>query len=212
MLMSASTSNRFHRRRSETRRALVRAARQILAESGDTGASIRSIAERADVGLGSFYNHFPSKRELFDAAVADALEEYGEAVEEHLGTLEDPAERVAGGVRLSTRVAASRPQIVQILRYSGLGRIHAGRGLLTCSARRDVEHGIASGRFAVADPALALAVLNASLLALLELWLTQPEADSDQAAGTLAEMLLHAFGLPPAEARALARRPLPSGV
>ncbi|MFG2266375.1 hypothetical protein [Streptomyces sp. NPDC048720] len=66
---------------------------------------------------------------------------------------------------------------------------------------------------AVVVPASVVAlVANAGLLALLELWLTQPEADSDQAAGTLAEMLLHAFGLPPAEARALARRPLPSGV
>lgn len=207
--MSASTSNRFERRRFETRQALVRAARQILAESGDTGASIRSIADRADVGLGSFYNHFATKGELFDAAVADALEEYAEAVEARLGGLEDPAERVAGGVRLSARMAASRPQIVWILCHSGLGRIHAGRGLLILHSRRDVEQGIASGRFVVTDPVVALSALNASLLALLELWFTQPEVDGDQVAGAMAEMLLRMLGVPLDEARRLARRPLP---
>ncbi|MFI9781248.1 hypothetical protein ACIHCV_42710 [Streptomyces sp. NPDC051956] len=34
-----------------------------------------AIAERADVGLGSAYNHFTGKPDLFDTAVADALEE-----------------------------------------------------------------------------------------------------------------------------------------
>lgn len=69
---------------------------------------------------------------------------------------------------------------------------------------------IASGRFTVADPMIALTALNGSLLALLELWFSRPEADSDQAAGVMAEMLLHMLGLSPDEARDLARRPLPA--
>ncbi|MFE2738027.1 TetR/AcrR family transcriptional regulator [Streptomyces sp. NPDC059349] len=67
--------NRFERRRAQTRQALVRAARQILAESGGTKASVHAVAERADVGLRSVYNHFTGKSGLFDAAVDDALEE-----------------------------------------------------------------------------------------------------------------------------------------
>ncbi|MFE5084180.1 TetR/AcrR family transcriptional regulator [Streptomyces mirabilis] len=65
--------------------------RQILAESGDTSASFQAIAERADVSFGSFYNHFTSKAELFDAAVADALHEYGQAIDEHVHGIQDPA-------------------------------------------------------------------------------------------------------------------------
>lgn len=68
---------------------------------------------------------------------------------------------------------------------------------------------MAAGRFAVVDPVIALTVLNGSLLVLLELWCNQPEADSDQAAGTMAEMVLHMLGLSPDEARDLAGRPLP---
>jgi DNA-binding transcriptional regulator YbjK len=56
--MPASLRNRFERRRAETRQALVRVARTILADSGGADASIRAIAERADVGFGSCYNHF----------------------------------------------------------------------------------------------------------------------------------------------------------
>jgi AcrR family transcriptional regulator len=209
MPMSALRRNRFERRRAETRQALVRAARQILAECGGVGASVHAIAERADVGLGSFYNHFTGKPDLFDAAVADALEEYAQAVDERLHGVGDPAERLAGGVRLSARMAESYPEIMQILCHSQLGRICAGDGLAP-RAKRDVEEGMAAGRFTVVDPVIALTVLNGSLLALLELWCNQPEADSDQAAGTMAEMILHMLGLTPDEARAVARRPLPA--
>ncbi|MFD3563603.1 hypothetical protein ACFWVU_28630 [Streptomyces sp. NPDC058686] len=73
-----------------------------------------------------------------------------------------------------------------------------------------MEEGMAAGRFTVADPVIALNVLNGSLLALLELWCNQPEVDSDQAAGTMAEMIPHMLGLSPDEARDLARRPLPT--
>src|SRR5688500_6649399 len=102
MPMSAPPGNRFERRRAETRGALVRAARQILAETGDTSASIQAIAERADVGFGSFYNHFESKTELFEAAVQDALEEYGQTFDDRLREIDDPAELVAAGFRLSS--------------------------------------------------------------------------------------------------------------
>ncbi|MFF4347027.1 hypothetical protein [Streptomyces sp. NPDC001530] len=57
---------------------------------------------------------------------------------------------------------------------------------------------------------MALTVVNGSLLALLELWFNRPEADMDQAAQTMAEMLLHMLGLSPHEARHVSWRPLPT--
>ncbi|MGW7408401.1 TetR/AcrR family transcriptional regulator [Streptomyces sp. NPDC054833] len=147
--------------------------RKLLADSGDTNAGIRTVADLADVGFGSFYNHFTCRPDLFDAAVADALEEFARAVDRHLCGVDDPAERLADGVRLSARVADSHPEIMRILCHSELGRICAGRGPAP-RARRDVEQGMASGRFTVVDPVIALTALNGSLLALLQLWSISP--------------------------------------
>ncbi|MDN0200345.1 TetR/AcrR family transcriptional regulator [Streptomyces sp. S.PNR 29] len=208
MPTSAPPSNRFERRRAETRQALVRAARQILAETGETSASIQAIAERADVGFGSFYNHFESKAELFDAAVVDALEEFGQAFDERLRDVDDPAELVAGGFRLSVRMADSHPELMQVLRHRGLGHLHSPRGLAP-RALRDLDRGITSGRFSPVDPTVALAALGGSLLCLLELRFARPELDGDEAAANLAEMVLRMLGVPPDEAREVARRPLP---
>lgn len=208
MPTSAPPGNRFERRRAETRQALVRAARRILAETGDTSASIQTIAERADVGFGSFYNHFESKAELFDAAVLDALEELGQTFDEHLQGIDDPAELVAGGFRLSARLADSRPELMQVLRHRGLNHIHSDLGLAP-RALRDLEAGVASGRFTVTDTTAALTALGGSVLALLELRFARPDLDGDEAAANLAELLLRVLGLAPDDAHDVARRPLP---
>ncbi|MCX4580453.1 hypothetical protein OHB41_46330 [Streptomyces sp. NBC_01571] len=72
---------------------------------------------------------------------------------------------------------------------------------------------MATGHFTVADPVIALTVVNGGLLALLELWFNRPEPHMDQAAQTMAEMLLHMFGLFPHEARLVrAGRVEPVGV
>ncbi|MCP9953428.1 TetR/AcrR family transcriptional regulator [Actinomadura madurae] len=133
----------FERRRAETRGALVRAARLLLAESGDTSASIQAIAERGGVGFGSFYNHFESKTALFEAAVMDALEEFGRTFDERLTGIDDPAELLSAGFRLSARMAESLPELMQVLRRRGLGHLHEDNGL-TSRALRDLRAGMAS--------------------------------------------------------------------
>ncbi|MGW5430866.1 TetR/AcrR family transcriptional regulator [Streptomyces sp. NPDC004059] len=208
MPTSAPPKNRFERRRAETRQALVRAARQILAETGDTSASIQAIAERADVGFGSFYNHFESKTELFDAAVTDALEEFGQVIDVRVEGIDDPAELVAAGFRLTARMADSHPELMRILRDRGLAHIHSDRGLAP-RALRDLEIGIASGRFSCGDATIALSALGGTLLSLVALRLDRPDLDGDEAASDLAEMVLRMLGLAADDAHEVTRRPLP---
>ncbi|WP_431682575.1 TetR/AcrR family transcriptional regulator [Kitasatospora sp. KL5] len=205
---AAAAGNRFERRRARTRQSLITAARQILAEAGEGSASIQEIAERADVGFGSFYNHFASKTELFDAAVADALEEFGEAFDRRLSGIDDPAELLAAGFRLSARMARTQPELMQVVRRRGLAHVHSDRGLAP-RARRDLEAGVAAGRFDPVDPTVALAALGGSLLSLVELMFARPDFDGDGAAADLAEMMLRMLGVPPEDAREVSRRPLP---
>ncbi|MFI6438038.1 TetR/AcrR family transcriptional regulator [Streptomyces sp. NPDC050759] len=205
---SAPSRNRFERRRAETRQAFVRAARQILAETGDTSASIQTIAERADLGFGSSYNHFESKTELFDAAVTDALEEFGKTFDEHLKGIDDSAQLVAAGFRLSARLVGSRPELMQVLRHRGLSHIHSDSGLAQ-RALRDLEVGVATGRFTITDPTVAVAALGGSLPALLELRFARPDVDGDEAASNLAEILLRMLGASWEDAHEVAQRPLP---
>ena len=83
--------SRGDRRKARTRQMLIDAARVMLAAGTATQASIQEITDAADVGFGSFYNHFSSKAELFEAAVADVLEELGELFDRLSVDAQDPA-------------------------------------------------------------------------------------------------------------------------
>ncbi|MBP1625680.1 MAG: TetR family transcriptional regulator [Holophagaceae bacterium] len=51
-------------RRDQTRVRILEAASQLLQEQGVEGLRIQDVAQRADVGFGTVYNHFRSKEEL----------------------------------------------------------------------------------------------------------------------------------------------------
>src|SRR5258708_39986734 len=53
------------RRKRETRARLLDAALKLMAERGMEGVAVNEITEAADVGFGSFYNHFESKESIF---------------------------------------------------------------------------------------------------------------------------------------------------
>ncbi|MEU5093603.1 TetR/AcrR family transcriptional regulator [Streptomyces sp. NPDC020996] len=128
--------------------------------------------------------------------------------DERLAGIDDPAELVAAGFRLSARMTGSHPELMQVLRRRGLGYLHTDNGL-SSRARRDLESGIASGRFTAVEPAVALSALGGTLLTLLELKFSRPDLDGDEAASHLAEMVLRMLGLCADDAREVARRPLP---
>jgi AcrR family transcriptional regulator len=66
------------RLRSDARRnreRLVASARELFASEG-IEVSVREVARRAEVGMGTLYRHFPSRDDLVDAVLEDAFEEF----------------------------------------------------------------------------------------------------------------------------------------
>ncbi len=57
----------------ETRHKILDATRQLLAEVGLDGTTIKAICDRAGVRAGSFYNLFDSKEEAILTAVREAI-------------------------------------------------------------------------------------------------------------------------------------------
>ena len=66
---------------SPTAASLLDVAREIFAERGYDGASIRAITRRADVNLGAVTYHFGSKEALYHAVIASKLAPLRERVD-----------------------------------------------------------------------------------------------------------------------------------
>jgi AcrR family transcriptional regulator len=200
-------NNRLERRKMRTRTALIRAAQSFVA-AGKLNVPVLDITQAADVGMGSFYNHFDSKEELFEAAVNEVLDDLGAILDKLTIEGEDPAETFARSFRLVGRLFRRRPEMCRVLLNSGLTLISADRGLAP-RALRDISLAGRAGRFTVDDPALALAVAGGALLGLGQLLHDQPERADAEAADRATRDVLIMFGLPADEAADICRRPLP---
>ena len=199
--------NRLERRKQRTRAALINAARVFIA-AGKVNAPVLEITQAADVGMGSFYNHFESKEQLFDAAVAEVLDAHGALLDELTSSIDDPAETFACSYRSTGRMFRRRPQESQILLATGMTLLASQKGLAP-RALRDIQEAKRAGRFTVDDPELALAMAGGALLGLGNLLRNQPDRDDASATDAMTEDILRLFGVPAEEAREICSRPLP---
>jgi AcrR family transcriptional regulator len=199
--------NRLDRRKARTRAALVRAAQSFLA-AGNPNVPIAEITQAADVGLGSFYNHFDSKEQLFQTASEEVLERWGQMIDRAAAGLTDPAGRFAVGMRISGRLGWTHPDIAGFLTGAGLGVLDIPTGLAP-RALRDIEAGQAAGRFTVPGAEIALSAMAGGLLGLLRMCQRHPERVTDATVDQLAEAELRLLGVPADEAARLTTGPLP---
>ena len=170
--------NRLDRRKARTRAALIGAAQTLIAE-GRTNVPILEITQAADVGMGSFYNHFASKEQLFEAAVEGVMDAYGGLLDKLTADIEDPAEVFASSFRLTGRLHRREPELSRVLLNNILGLLSAEDGLAP-RVRRDVTAAVDAGQF-----------------------------DVEETTDRVTEDLLRMFGVPRPRARKISRLPLP---
>ncbi|TMA40046.1 MAG: helix-turn-helix transcriptional regulator [Deltaproteobacteria bacterium] len=179
-----------------------------MARKGVGATSIQEITDTADVGFGSFYNHFASKEAIAGAVMEQAIESFGDAADRFAETIDDPAEVLAASVRHAVMRAASDEAWGWFLIRTALAR---GDGLRRGLGRRlahDVGTGAKAGRFKVDDLVGTMLAAGGAILAIIAGRL-QGEI-GDDAPERAAAVVLKLLGLPAREASQVANRPLPA--
>ncbi|MFN8070388.1 MAG: TetR/AcrR family transcriptional regulator [Mycobacterium sp.] len=199
--------SRLERRKQRTRSALIQAAQGLIA-AGRLNVPILEITQAADVGMGSFYNHFATKEELFEAATLDVIDRHGEILDEVTAEVDDPAETFASSFRMTGRFFRRRPQESAILLANWQAALTSEHGLAP-RALRDIKAATEAGRFTVDDPHRALAVAGGLLMGLGALLASEPDRDGDQTTDAMAEDVLRLFGMSARDAHKICTRPLP---
>jgi len=198
---AAARPNRLDRRKARTRQALIDAAARLIADGRGDRASIQEITETADIGFGSFYNHFDSKDQLFATASADMLERWGQMIDQACAGIADPAEVFAVSFRISGRLGRTHPDIARFLTGAGLNVLGSPTGLAP-RALRDIKAGQEVGRFVALDAETMLSTVAGGLLGLLHHSQRDPGRVTEEAVDQLTEV-------PAAEAARLAALPVP---
>jgi AcrR family transcriptional regulator len=214
----AEREPRGARRKRETREKLLHAAFELIARKGIDAVAINEITEHADVGFGSFYNHFESKDAIYDAVLDAVFEQFGDALEQITRDLEDPAEVVATCVRHTLGRARREPLWGSFLLREGFKPQGITRGL-GARLRRDIQKGIRLKRFVVPDPLMAVLMTGGGVMAAIAAELAVSEGGAALAErlgfdvrnvetrATVAVLL--GLGVREEDARRIVKRPLP---
>jgi len=216
----AARSSRGERRKKETRARLLLAALRLMAARGKDGVAINEITDAADVGFGSFYNHFDSKEAIYDALVDWVFEQFANALDVALAQVEDPAEIVSLSIRHTLLRAAREPLWGQFLIREGFSSSIFDRGLGR-RLLRDIEKGVQAGRFTSDDTLITLAAVGGTTLAAISFvvmfipggpppdLLVQRGFHTGDWPERTAAACLTILGLPHGEAEKIAKLPLP---
>lgn len=208
------------RRRRETRGRLLNAAFKLMAERGMEGVAINDITEAADVGFGTFYNHFETKEAIYDAVVHMVFEDFAVALDQLVKDVEDPAKMVSFCVRHALLRAQREPLWGRFLLREGYSIRSVTKGL-GYYLLRDITNGAASGRFKFVDLfGSTIAVAGSVLVAVaagLDATEKSPQAAVLKSMGVKPSdiperttvMALTILGLSQKESEVIARLPLP---
>jgi AcrR family transcriptional regulator len=201
-------------RAERTRAALIAAGRRLFCERPVDAVTVDDIVQAAEVGKGSFYNHFVDREALVREITREIRATVERAIDLANAEVEDPARRVARACCIYVRFALDEPEAAGVLVrvYSGHTSIATplNRGLVD-----DISKGLSSGRFRVAtleagvlyvlgvtqmalvritqEPSTALAVsLSQQFCALMLSGLRVPDAEADMIAAQASEEIVRA--------------------
>lgn len=84
--------------------ALIKAAAKLLQRSNGDGFTVQDVADEAGHSLRTLYQYFESKDDLLLAVYEEAQRTYAAMVREAIGGLDDPLERLGGGLIAALRM------------------------------------------------------------------------------------------------------------
>jgi AcrR family transcriptional regulator len=202
----ASESSSLSPLRARTRSAIVEAALRLFAKQGVGGTAIHEIAGEAGVSNGSFYNYFRTREDVLDAGVRLLAKRLTDDISASYADVSDPAERVAIGSRRFMLKALVEPEWgAAVLRVWNSTPLMAKR--VSDAPVKDLRAGRRKGRFSFTSERAAVDLLQGTVLAAMR---TMLEGDAgEEHSESVAAMILRGLGLPSAEAKEIARRPLP---
>jgi len=110
-------AKRKDRERERRRNDVLEAAEAVFAQKGFYKATMRDIARRAEFAVGSIYNMFDSKTDVYRELIQLRVQEYFERVKDDLGSCTETCERVRAVIRAKLKFFDERQRFFQIFTH-----------------------------------------------------------------------------------------------
>lgn len=159
----------------ERREMILDAALEVFSKGGFQDADVDEIAQLAQVGKGTVYRYYPSKRELYLAVVERVFDHLQARLEVIQGQTQSPREVLHAGVAEHVRFFTENPRCWRVLVVGRLeDRLNPCRDTMLAhrtlldSLTTLIREGIACGDFREVDPEYAAFALMSTAATVVE--------------------------------------------
>src|ERR1700693_4667802 len=102
---------RCARRREE----ILEAAVKQFAQHGFADTDMQEVADSMQIGKGTIYRYFPSKRDLFLATTDQIMRQLRKEIDGQIVGIVDPLERINSAIHAFLGFFGTRPEFVELL-------------------------------------------------------------------------------------------------
>jgi AcrR family transcriptional regulator len=194
-------------RRERMRARLIESAMLVFAEKGIAANAIQEVIALAEVSQGTFYNYFRTNDELLAAVAQELNEELIGLIETEVGQYDDPAQRIASGVRLFLHAARAYPLLARFVCAAGVHTVSPS-SLIYIYVPVHIQKGLAERRFRGVSVEVALDLIAGMVLASVRRYTALNEANV--APEEVVAAILRGLGVPPITADKVANGHLPA--
>lgn len=154
--------------RAATRQQVFAALARLVAERGFAVLTMADLAEAAEVGRSSLYNHFRDLEAVVVAYAGDETDRYLTALKAALDEAESPSQRLIAYVRHHVAAAGDfhlgfGPELAALLSPEAMGELRAHIVMVEVVLREVLAEGVDTGEFAIGDLDEAVSLIHATL-------------------------------------------------
>jgi len=197
-------SKRLRKPPAERCEDILCAAVKVFAEQGFRCTDVQRIADLAGVGKGTVYRFYPTKDELFQAAVDDVMLRLTSQVDASVQGIDDPLEHLRQGFKAYMTFFEHHPEAIELFVHecAEFGKVSKPRYFVYSDLRRATwlnvyQQLIDSGRCRVTDPEHMLDMIgNLAYGSVLVNRISGRNGSLEAMADALLDTLLHGILLP----------------
>jgi len=196
---NAGTAERSQRRREQTARTLLDAARRVLAAKGYHGTKIVDIARTASVGVGTFYLYYPTKEALFLELVEDTVARLKTELDSVRSSVSDPIEQSRVRTLTFFRFAQENRELFRIVFGHGASFHDVVRRCQEGFIRdlyESITAGMEIGALREGDAMIWAQAFIGSSLQVVSWWIEQEDVPIEDVAASLSDLALYGMAIP----------------
>ncbi len=186
--MQEKTLSRREREKLRQRQGILNVALQLFSKKGYHNVSMHEIAEKAEFAIGTLYNFFKNKEDLYRSMMKEQADEFHRLLSEALAGPGNEIDKICRYIRVKGDIFTRKKQMIQLYFAETRGVSHnqlAGMESKARSLHREgmkklaavFKNGIEKGYFRPVAPPFYLAIALDNLIStFLFLWIEDAEA------------------------------------